>query len=133
MSQGTVKWFNDSRYGFITTDEGKDVFVHFSAIMVKASNPCRGSEGFDVVMVRGVLLTSRSSNASFLSLLDKRATESRPFYARFSLSRFLVLVLPALSHPLRRRRATLLLMRLPRGAPSVQGPEFVKPGERNGQ
>ena len=31
--QGTVKWFNAQKgYGFISTQEGKDVFVHFSAI-----------------------------------------------------------------------------------------------------
>ena len=33
MAQGTVKWFNESKgYGFITAEEGKDVFVHCSAI-----------------------------------------------------------------------------------------------------
>ena len=32
MSKGAVKWFNESKgFGFITTDEGSDVFVHFSS------------------------------------------------------------------------------------------------------
>ncbi len=33
MPKGTVKWFNDSKgYGFITPEEGNDVFVHHSSI-----------------------------------------------------------------------------------------------------
>ena len=33
MQQGTVKWFNAKKgYGFISDEQGNDVFVHFSAL-----------------------------------------------------------------------------------------------------
>jgi len=33
VAKGTVKWFNESKgYGFITSEDGTDVFVHYSSI-----------------------------------------------------------------------------------------------------
>lgn len=49
--RGTVKWFNDAKgFGFITTEGGEDVFVHFSAIQARGfrSLPEGSAVEFDV-------------------------------------------------------------------------------------
>src|SRR6185295_4252973 len=51
-TSGIVKWFNDAKgFGFITSDKGEDVFVHFSAIQGGGfrSLPEGAAVEFDVV------------------------------------------------------------------------------------
>jgi len=52
MANGTVKWFNESKgFGFITQDDGTDVFAHYSAIAGEGfKNLDEGQQvSFDVV------------------------------------------------------------------------------------
>jgi CspA family cold shock protein len=66
METGTVKWFNDAKgYGFISRQNGEDVFVHFSAIQASGFRSLqegqqvqfdvvKGPKGWQAENVRGV-------------------------------------------------------------------------------
>ncbi len=52
--EGRVKWFDDKRgYGFITSDEGTDVYVHYSAVVSEGYRTLKHNwrVSFDVVTV----------------------------------------------------------------------------------
>ena len=52
MAEGTVKWFNDAKgYGFLSQENGPDVFVHFSAIQAEGFRSLKEGQrvSFDVV------------------------------------------------------------------------------------
>ncbi|HHZ04731.1 MULTISPECIES: cold-shock protein [Acetomicrobium] len=65
-TQGTVKWFNESKgYGFITADGGKDVFVHYSAIQQDGFKTLAEGQRVSFEIVQG----SKGPQASEVSAL----------------------------------------------------------------
>ncbi|ECH9276584.1 cold shock domain-containing protein, partial [Salmonella enterica subsp. enterica] len=52
--QGKVKWFNAEKgYGFIETEEGGDVFVHFSAIQSEGFKTLEEGQSVEFEIVEG--------------------------------------------------------------------------------
>jgi CspA family cold shock protein len=54
METGTVKWFNDAKgYGFISRQNGEDVFVHFSAIQANGFRSLQEGQQVQFDVVKG--------------------------------------------------------------------------------
>jgi cold shock protein len=54
MEQGTVKWFNDAKgYGFISRQNGEDVFVHFSAIQAGGFRSLQDGQAVQFEVTKG--------------------------------------------------------------------------------
>ena len=54
MNNGTVKWFSaDKGYGFITGEDGNDVFVHFSAIQSEGFKTLEEGQAVSYDLVEG--------------------------------------------------------------------------------
>ena len=54
MAKGTVKWFNNQKgYGFIVTDSGKDVFVHYSAIKADGYKSLQEGQAVEFEVIQG--------------------------------------------------------------------------------
>ena len=54
METGTVKWFNDAKgYGFISRQNGEDVFVHFSAIQSSGFRSLQEGQQVQFDVVKG--------------------------------------------------------------------------------
>jgi CspA family cold shock protein len=54
MASGTVKWFNDTKgFGFITQEEGPDVFVHQSAIIAEGHRTLREDQKVEFDVTEG--------------------------------------------------------------------------------
>lgn len=52
--RGKVKWFNAEKgYGFIESEEGGDVFVHYSAIQAEGYRVLEEGEGVEFDIVEG--------------------------------------------------------------------------------
>ena len=54
MNTGTVKWFNNQKgYGFISDENGKDIFVHYSGIAMEGFKTLEDGQAVEFEIVEG--------------------------------------------------------------------------------
>lgn len=54
MNRGTVKWFNNQKgYGFISDEEGNDVFVHYTGLNMEGFKTVEEGQAVEFEVVNG--------------------------------------------------------------------------------
>ncbi|MBD3198311.1 MAG: cold-shock protein [Candidatus Lokiarchaeota archaeon] len=78
MPTGTVKWFNGKKgYGFIITDEGTDIFVHYSALKGDDDQYKTLNEGDKVTFE--IVEGKKGPQASEVEVTEKAARSRNPY------------------------------------------------------
>ena len=72
MFKGKVKWFDEKKgYGFISKEEGGDVFVHYSAIDMPGFKTLKEGQRVEFEVVKG----PKGEQASKVRVLDKPSSK----------------------------------------------------------
>ena len=54
MAKGTVKWFNNQKgYGFISDEEGNDVFVHYTGLNMEGFKTVEEGQAVEFEVING--------------------------------------------------------------------------------
>ncbi len=76
MSKGTVKWFNNQKgYGFITGEDGKDVFVHFSGLNMEGFKTLEEGQNVEYEVSEG----EKGPQATNVTVIQQSETTGRRF------------------------------------------------------
>ena len=83
MNKGTVKWFNAEKgYGFITGEDGADVFVHFSAINGEGFKSLEEGQAVTYDLTEGArgMQAANVTKLYFIIFVNARGLNSALFY-----------------------------------------------------
>ena len=93
MAEGTVKWFNPEKgYGFISQNDGEDLFVHFSEIKMSGFKTLNEGDAVTFEVTEGQNGKLQASNVERIKLLETDMTprareQSRALFAASGYSR----------------------------------------------